>query len=419
MKSAPVTRIATAFATSVVVAAGACLVLLVAPTGGAAAGTVPVSAPAPGASLGTSPAGRLTVLIANVAEYLNPKDDRQPQDLSNFARRAKQVLSDERARGTAVYVPDVILLQEVDRATAGAVRNRVSTVFGQRYAIAGTAATEPARGDFAVVHRGTKARAKIVRATAVLYDTATMNAPSAASLITFRYPKTQVWSTRACPRTSSSCQARMWESRQSAIFRMTSKLTGRTYAVTSVHFVPYRFLRPTLTKAQQPGFRQAAWLRRLRATITARYPGATQIVGGDFNEYLCSDDAAHVGQPQCDGTLQYTPLFRAALAVSYNSAIGSGIDHIFSPARVVSSGKDTTYKLFANTTTPAGRQLTPSVSAYLDAADYAQRFGSQAAFNRCDAKYDAGAANSAAARAIPGCATRYYSDHAFDWAVLG
>ena len=131
-----------------------------------------------------------------------------------------------------------------------------------------------------------------------------------------------------------------------------------------------------------------------------------------------AEDAAHVGQPQCDGTLQYTPLFRAALAVSYNSAIGSGIDHIFSPARVVSSGKDTTYKLFASTTTPAGRRLIPSASAYLDAADYAQRFPDQAAFDRCDAKYNAGAATSAAARAIPGCATRYYSDHPFDWAVL-
>jgi hypothetical protein len=209
----------------------------------------------------------------------------------------------------------------------------------------------------------------------------------------------------------------LWESRQSALFEFTAKATGRSYAVASVHFVPARFLRPRLTASQQPGFRQARWISQLQQTITATYPGATQILAGDFNTHLCDDASARLGQPLCDQADQYTPMARAALSrPGYQALIDSGIDHIFTTGTPAASGKDTTYKLYA-TTTATGRVRT--AAEYLDDADFASRFDDAAAFNRCNAAYNTGRASPAFADAIAGCRHRYYSDHRLDWAVIG
>jgi endonuclease/exonuclease/phosphatase family metal-dependent hydrolase len=282
--------------------------------------------------------------------------------------------------------------------------------------VAGTRATGPAAGDGAVVRHRSAHHALLTRATAVLYNVATMNPPAAAHLITFSYPKSQMWTKRQCPKSDTACTANLWESRQSALFEFTAKATGRAYAVASVHFVPATFLRPRLTATQQPGFRQALWISRLQRTITAEYQGATQILAGDFNTYLCGDGKAQLGQPLCDRSGQYTALLRAALATpGYQVLIDSGIDHVFTTGAAAASGKDTTYKLYA--TASGGRART--AAEYLNDADYASRFTDAAAFNRCNADYNAGRAAAAVAATIAGCRYRYYSDHPLDWAVIG
>jgi endonuclease/exonuclease/phosphatase family metal-dependent hydrolase len=381
-----------------------------------AAGSSGASEPPPVGGPVTTPTAQLTVLDANVAEYLNTKDNQQRQDLTNFAKRAALVLAAQQEAGRPVHAPDLVFLQEVNAATARAVAVRLSSRLGQNYAVAGNRATGPAGGNGAVVRHRSAKHPLLTRATAVLYNTATMNPPSAARLITFSYPKAQMWAKRHCPAGSRTCTANMWEARQTAMFRFTAKATGEVYAVASVHFVPSLFLRPRMTSDQQPGFRQARWITLLQRTITATYPGATQILAGDFNTYLCGDDSAHLGQPLCDQPSQYTALLRAALArPGYSAVIDSGIDHMFTTGSVLASGKDTTYKLYAATN--AGRVRT--AAEYLSAADYASRFADAADYNRCDALYDAGRASAAAADAIPGCRGRYYSDHPLDWAVVG
>ena len=362
--------------------------------------------------LGTTPAGRLTVVIANVAEYLNVRDNRRHADLTNFARRAKLVLDAQRRAGKPVHTPDLVLLQEVDAATADAVARRLTRALGRHYAVAAGASRglRPAAGRGAVVRHRTRSHALLTRATAVLYNTHTMRRPTSARMITFAYPKRQMWTTRQCRRAHVSCQANMWESRQTPIFRIKAKRSGRTYAVASVHFVPYRFLRPRLHEGQRAGFREALWIKRLHATMARAYPHLQQIMGGDFNEYLCID-GEHAGRPRCAGT-PMTPMYGAVLAApSYHWAFASGIDHLFTQQRIVTSGKDSTYKRYAK----AGRGR----SGFLTTGDYRTRFGGARAFDQCDAAYSRGAGSSRWTRSIPGCRTRYYSDHPFDWAVIG
>ncbi|HZY77755.1 MAG TPA: endonuclease/exonuclease/phosphatase family protein [Jatrophihabitantaceae bacterium] len=370
--------------------------------------TPPESGPAP-------VPGQLTILDANVAEYLNHEDNLQRQDLSNFAHRAKLVLDAQQTTGVPVQTPDLVFLQEVDASTARAVAIRLSHVFAASYVVAGTPATGPARGDGAVVlHRG-KRHALFTRATAVLYNVATMDPPAAGPLITFSYPKRQMWTKRRCAASTVACSANLWESRQSALFGFTAKTTGRQYAVASVHFVPAWFLRPQLTSTQQPGFREAHWISQLQTAMSAAFPGATQILAGDYNTRLCDDASAHLGQPPCDQVDQYTPMLRAALSrPGYQVLIDFGIDHIFTTAAPVASGNDATYKLYAATV--HGRVRT--AAEYLDDADFASRFSDGAGFNRCNAAYDSGRATPAFADAIAGCRHRYYSDHRLDWAVL-
>jgi hypothetical protein len=363
--------------------------------------------------LGTTPAGRLTVITANVAEYLNARDNRQHLDLSNFARRTKLVLDAQRRAGQPVHTPDLVLLQEVDAATAVAVARRLSRVYHRHFAIAGGASRglRPAAGRGAVVRHRTRSHALLTRATAVVYNTHTMRRPTSARMITFGYPKRQVWTSRQCRHARVSCQANMWESRQTPIFRIQAKRSGRTYAVASVHFVPYRFLKPRLNKRQRAGFREAQWITRLHATMARAYPHLQQIMAGDFNEYLCIDDGGHAGRPHCAGT-PVTPMYGAVLAApSYHWAIPSGIDHIFTQQRILASGKDTTYKQFD--------RVRQGAKQYLTAADYRTRIRGTHAFDQCDAAFSRGAGTSRAARRIPGCTSRYYSDHPFDWAVIG
>ncbi|HEU5007543.1 MAG TPA: endonuclease/exonuclease/phosphatase family protein [Jatrophihabitantaceae bacterium] len=384
----------------------------------AAASATPLASTAPPPPPGAGPVpavGQLTIIDANVAEYLNAKDNLQRQDLSNFAHRAKLVLDAQQAADVPVQTPDLVFLQEVDASTARAVAIRLSHVFSASYVVAGTRETGPARGDGAVVLHRSARHALFTRATAVLYNTATMDAPGAAPLITFSYPKRQMWTKRQCAASTIACTADLWESRQSALFEFTAKATGRQYAVASVHFVPAAFLRPQLTAAQQPGFREAQWINQLQTAITAAYPDATQILAGDYNTRLCDAAGALPGQQECDQADQYTPMLRAALSrPGYQVLIDSGIDHVFTTAAAVASGKDTTYKRYG--TTAHGRVRT--AAEYLDDADFASRFSDGAAFNRCNAAYNAGRASPAFADAIAGCRHRYYSDHRLDWAVL-
>lgn len=369
-------------------------------------------------SLGRSAGKRITVVTANVEEYLNVHDNRDGRDMRNFATRLKSVLLAERNRGTAAYTPDLILLQEVNRTTVHRVRMLVSRSLGVRYAVAGGARSQPARGRGAIVrHRG-RGHALLTRSTAVLYNTATMRKPSAARMITFGYPKAQVYRWRQCPYTTSDCQANMWESRQSAVFRIVAKHTGRAYAVASIHFVPYRFLRPRLHPGQAAGFRQAIWLAQVRQTMNRHFRHARQIIGGDFNERLCADGISHLGQSTCSTRSRYTPMYREALRHrNLHPAVGYGIDNIFTLRPIVASGKDATYKLAARSTTAGGLRVTAR-TRYLTVRDFDRRFSSAGAFDRCNAAFNAGAGGSFTARRIAGCTDRFYSDHPFDWAVV-
>lgn len=364
--------------------------------------------------LGTTPAGHLTVLDANVEEYLSVPDNRDHHDLNNFVQRVARVLGAERAMGAPVHTPDLVFLQEVDAATARAVRTRLSRALHRKYVIAGLHGLGPARGRGAIVRGETRRHALLTRATAVLYNSRTLRRPTSAHVLTFAYPHRQVWSSHSCRRAGVECQAGMWESRQAVMFRFVAKRSRRAYAVASVHFVPYPFLRPQLGRHQHAGFREGLWFSRLTRRLHHFYPHARAILAGDFNEHVCVHAAHRLGSPACNSRHEYTPLYRAARAAGYHDSVGVGIDHIFTRRGTITRGRDVTYKRYSGGVTSAGRM----VSHYLNARDFRHRFSSSRGFNRCESLYGVGAGLSRRARSIPGCTNRFYSDHPFDWAVV-
>jgi hypothetical protein len=338
----------------------------------------------------------LTVLNANVEEYLSVKDNHAPHDLHNFAHRVRTVLTEQADAGAPVHTPDLVFLQEVDAHTLRAVRIRLDHVLGAHYALAGGRRLGPARGRGAILRHRNHRHALLTRATAVLYNTATVHRPSSAHAITFRYPRWQMWTKRSCHRarvrTGATCQANMWEYRQSMFFHVRAKRSGRLYAVASVHFVPYRFLRPIVRAGQRPGFREGLWLRALASTLHRRYPHSAVVLGGDFNDRVCVQTHTRAGSPRCATPAQYTPLYRAARWAGYQDAIGLGIDHIITSRTVLAAGRDDTYKA---------------------------TLGSTKDFERCEALYNRGTGMSRRAAREPGCTAGFYSDHPLDWAVIG
>jgi hypothetical protein len=184
--------------------------------------------------------------------------------------------------------------------------------------------------------------------------------------------------------------------------------------VASVHFVPYPFLRPRLARHQHAGFREGLWFSRLARRLHHFYPHAKAILAGDFNEYVCVHAGQRLGSRACNGTHEYTPLYRAARAAGYHDSVGVGIDHIFTRRGTVTRGRDVTYKRYSGDVRSAGR----IASDYLNVRDFRLRFASSSGFYRCEALYGYGAGLSRRARSIPGCAGRFYSDHPFDWAVV-
>jgi hypothetical protein len=364
--------------------------------------------------LGNTPGGHLTVLDANVEEYLSVADNRDHHDLNNFVQRVARVLGAERAKGAPVHTPDLVFLQEVDAATARAVRVRLSHALNRRYVIAGLHRLGPVGGRGAIVRGETRRRALLTRATAVLYNSRTMRRPTSAHVTTFAYPHRQVWSAHSCRRARVECQAGMWESRQAVLFRFVAKRSRRAYAVASVHFVPYRFLRPRLGRHQRAGFREGLWFSQLARQLHHFYPHARAVLAGDFNENVCVHASHRLGSRACDSTHEYTPLYRAARAAGFHDSVGVGIDHIFTRRGTITRGRDVTYKRYSGEVRASGRMA----SHYLNARDFRLRFASPSGFYRCESLYGVGAGLSGRARSIPGCSSRFYSDHPFDWAVV-
>jgi|GEM_PF-3951984 len=373
-----------------------------------------------------SPAGQVSVLTANVNELLNGADIAEPAELDHLAYRVQAVLSALNSRGPAVpnYAPDLVLLQESTKQSAQNVANYLSSRLGYSYLVG--ASSNSGTGAWTVnsdgsLRKPTETTMGEINDTAILYNAATMNAPSTVTSQGLGYAKDQVNTEPIDPATGKPYYGTSsWLGMRQSIALISEKAGAhKQFAVASLHYRPNPMMK-------SPDFYKGAWTEVIKDRLRTLYPGATPIAGGDLNMTPCyqpNPDPSKLwsGYSNCDPTTGNpapvqsqmwtaftTPTSVAATptayAPAYHPAFSDGIDHIFSTLTVLTSNEDYDYKTYyPNTTDPAK-------------ANY---FESGPDFTRCDGEWNAGRGGGTVAAGIKGCQVRYYSDHAFRWAVFG
>lgn len=325
---------------------------------------------------GTGP-GRFTVVVANLAEFLDSPDNAEPLDLDHFVSRLAAKTTEEIGRA-----PDVVLLQEVNAGSATYVAGALTRGFAQPYSVAAI----PAPGEDAIVRPGIRGeRATVMRETSVVINDTTMERTSPVTWIGFGYGRAAV-----APGTLGG-----WTSLQAPLVRLRARETGDVFVAVSVHYVPE-------SRLTSPAWYKGAWSDYAKQRIAETFPAAIPLLGGDLNHTACAMVGATVGDPACDGDPEneFHPMWIAFTQTPpvYHGVNGRGIDHFFSPAQIVAHGSDDDYKRYG--------------------PDDPTRFATRDDVVLCDDLYKRGLGDSDRARAINGCFQRYYSDHAFQWAVV-
>lgn len=373
-----------------------------------------------------SPAGRVTVLTANINELLYGADIAEPGELDHLAYRVQSVLSALNARGPAVpnYAPDLVLLQESTQQSAQSAASYLSSRLGYSYRVG--ASSNSGTGAWTVnsdgsLRKPTETSMGEINDTAILYNAATMNAPSTVTSQGLGYGKDQINSGPVDPATGQPYYGTSsWLGMRQSIALISEKAGAhQQFAVASLHYRP----NPMIAS---PDFYKGAWTGVIKDRLRTLYPGAIPIAGGDLNMTPCYqpnpdptkrwDGYSNCGPTTSNPSPTASQLWAAfttptsvaatptAYAPAYHPAFDTGIDHLFSTLNVLSANEDSDYKAYyPNTTDPA--------RAYY--------FESAADFTACDAEWNAGRGGGAVAAGIKGCQVRYYSDHAFRWANFG
>ena len=353
----------------------------------------PVANPSTAATIEDMPASgsnQLTVMTANLIEMWNNPDLNENLDMVHFAARVRSVLT-----ALSTPAPDVVLLQEVTAESAATVATQLTSRTGRTYAVgvnaasgAGAVESNPATGPL------------VRRETAILYNTETVSLSSpAASLI--GYPESQV-------------QDGEWLSLRQATALVTKRSSGKKFAIYGTHFQTHN----KVIDHDLYGGIWADFLKRRVNEIPA-YAGATPVIAGDFNRRPCINEtdsslASSGYMTACSGASgeQMSGLWTAmtnsttdgpGTYVAARPATEAAPDNIFTTGTVVSTNRDYDYKAYGT-----GETRFANASDFLT-CHYLYNGGNG---------YTGGQGSSSTADAIPGCAERYYSDHAFVWATI-
>ena len=188
----------------------------------------------------------VVVVTANLNEAYDAKDVSSMKELAPFARRVMDHTPEE---------PDALLVQEVRESSAKYVAKRMYQETGHKWVVATPLYSgEPWR---ATDSRWTQ------RDVAVLLNTSTMKAVNDGGVITTPDP----WGVK---------DKAMYK--EHAYVLAEDKATGTRYAFLSLHFPPSPGSRSSYPK------RFAKWTRKIASTLETRFPKATRIVAGDFNQ---------------------------------------------------------------------------------------------------------------------------------------
>ncbi|MDQ3957135.1 MAG: endonuclease/exonuclease/phosphatase family protein [Actinomycetota bacterium] len=270
------------------------------------------SSPAPtlvSAAPGVSPQGRVLVVTANLQEAFNASDLRNMSEIGVFVPRLLGMLP---------YRPDVLLLQDVRKKAVVKTAELLTKKTGDRYKIGQRLRTEPWQKLPNNVWYSTE--------TAVVFNSATMEMKGRSGFVRIRNP----W---------GNPKGDYVEYKGQAYFGAVERAGGAEVGVMSVHLPKEPVENRTTAK------RFAPWIERLATFMEKRYPNATRIIGGDFNQTRC------LGKDPCE----YSPFWKklTSKAFGYTDALWTiqepkhytrrlplGVDLIFSTGDVRDAGGD-------------------------------------------------------------------------------
>ncbi|MDQ3641631.1 MAG: hypothetical protein M3450_09330 [Actinomycetota bacterium] len=308
-------------------------------------------------SLGESPPGQVLVVDANLLEAFSREDVADPIDMENFVRRLLSQVP---------YAPDALLLQEVVGPSAENVARIMTAATGFTYVVAA------GPGESHVVVPATATTPEIRRETAILLNVDTMRLEDSGGYVENAYA-------RADHRSGT------WMTKQEPYLMAKELRGGLSTSLLSLHYVP----NSRFTSADV-GFRyKAEWSGQIAQLLDDAYPSPSrrqvEVIGGDFNNRPCVEVDVAASDPGC------TPMpFWQVLTGDhgYISARDSGIDYIFARGEILDSGFD---------------------------AERKAAVGSNAEFAACKDLFTQGRGDDATGT----CATEFYADHSFLWALVG
>ncbi|MPZ70513.1 MAG: hypothetical protein GEU71_13450 [Actinobacteria bacterium] len=205
-----------------------------------------------------SPPGQILVVDNNLQEAFSADDVNDPADVDNFVTRLLTRVD---------YVPDVVMLQEVVRASAEGVATRMSEQTGYPFSVV-------VGPDETVYPPGHEDREdQVVRETAILINTATMTATGPQGFIDTSYSA------------EDGIPGQRARTKQQAYSGLIEQQTGEAYAAMSIHYLPTQNWFDDNQVAWQY---KAQWSDELAVFLEATFPeDATRLLVGDFNNRRC------------------------------------------------------------------------------------------------------------------------------------
>ncbi|MDQ3680063.1 MAG: hypothetical protein M3378_05880 [Actinomycetota bacterium] len=313
--------------------------------------------PSDGARLAESPPGQVLVVDANLLEAFGEEDVADPTDMENFVRRLLSQVP---------YTPDALLLQEVIGASTEKVARILTEMTGSTYVVAA------GPGESHVVVPATATTPEIRRETAILLNVDSMRLLDAGGYVDNAYAQ-------------EHHRSGTWITKQEPYLMAKERRGGLSTPLVSLHYVP----NSRFTSADV-GFRyKAEWSERIAQLLDTTYPSPStrqvEVIGGDFNNRPCVEVDVSATDPRCTAMPFWQVLTEE---FGYASAKDKGIDHIFARGEILASGFD---------------------------ADRKAAVGGDDEFAACKALYAEGRGEEATGT----CATEFYADHSFVWALVG
>lgn len=198
-----------------------------------------------------SPAGKVLVVTANLQEAFNASDLRNMSELGVFVPRLLKMVP---------HRPDVLLLQDVRKKAVLRTAELLTKQTGDRYRVGQSLRTEPWQKLPKKVWYSTE--------TAILVNTATMEIKGDGGFVRIKNP----W---------GEPKAGYTEYKGQAFTRAVERDGGADVGLMSVHLPKEPVENSTTAKRFGP------WVERLAQFMKKRYPVATRIIGGDFNQTRC------------------------------------------------------------------------------------------------------------------------------------